>query len=899
MGLIADLFGIIADGVEDLCDAVGNTVEEIGDAVGSMMDEVVGEGSGNRVREAGRNSNERWRRRGDAFHDALDGVGQSIEYFLMTRHKIFDSVTERNVPSIPKLEAYSFNNAVVENQFAYDDNGIRFEFRINDKGNIEFKEKTGNKEEWKLVSPPSKYLHPKDYNGHVEPPVAISYTTRRGKGKDQKNERDFHMYVAPKFDMIAADGSRIFAKESGKDNFYVTTMEHEYLHYSYSDVQCTKKDHVNVPGFEFKLDPEYNQDTSNPDDLGWWTSDEYGNHPSVKLYQEIRLKMAKALITPDIMMTRAEPRVWHLLDTRPPCGSGKPPRWVRKYDHVTYQDLGPLGNFKKKIRLLTHQPSIEFIKVFDIGVGNMHRHTHYEIINGGEMQNGPDIFLTGPTKDRAGFWDGTCNFYILCQLKSDYKIKKDGNTKDAYAILWIDHQTYFSERWRVVHPEDNLAGLFRDWALVGAVKSLLPWIREKHKFNRDSFWCPFRNGCINSNSRMAVSRQTIIVTGKKEIYSINFSWGSMDHTWRWRHYPPCTIKYLSSDDVVTGRQTIRIDESYPDSVYPQTIALREDMTIYMKGTKKIGKRIVKGVWYQKYLPASNLEVPDENELGRSGKPVTGYDHPWHFMTEDVFKVADLYSHLGAYNSEPINSRSQYYEVIIDNTQNVDELVERCWVDINKKLHVSELITSRFSESVSLFNKKTMLAFRKGIRNEPIVVWWDKKDDDLMSMNSFEEEIVLESNDAEKKQIKICLKKNVRIWHPPIVNKVKIILNEHEKIITFWFESKMEKPPRWIRDEGRAAIDNWIPCTDNSISRIKIYVLENNSPRIIFDRRKIDFHRDNDFEFFYVLNCRDENTFVNMSHYFSEPIIYNVGTSIVFEGILGHVATPEQICIQNE
>lgn len=888
MSLWDDAVGAVADVVETVCDAIGATGEAVGNAIGDAMDTMFGEGSGDGAREAGSDWNDRWHRIGDVLHDLVNGVGQSVEYTLMTRHRISTSCLDRSVSSIPKLYASSFNNAVVETQFSYNDSGTRFQFRINEAGNVEFREKEETGDEWRLLAPPSCYPQ-SDYNGNVQGPVAISYTTRRGKGRKRKNEHNFHMYTAPRFDMIAADGSRVFAKQAGKDNFYVTTMEHEYLHYASHHGQSP----VHVPGFEFKLDSEYNQETANPDDLGWWTDEDYNSHPSVKMYKRNFLPFAKLTALQDIMMVRAEPRVWHLLDTRPPCGSGKPPRWVRTYDHVTYQDLGPLQRIKDMFGYRTRQPSIKFLKVIDIGVGNMHRYTHYEEINGGEMQNGPDTAFTGPTKDRAGFWDGTCNFYILCQLKSDIEIQRAGHTRDAFAILWIDHQTYFSERWRLVHPEDNFAGLFRDWALVGAVKSLLPWIRESHRFYRDKFWCPFRSGCVDSRSRMAVSRQTIVVTGIEEIYSINFSWGSMDRTWRWRPYPPGTaLKYLSSDDIAAGRQVVRIDEKSPNSVYPQTIALREDMTIYIMGTKEIGGEVKKGYWYQKYLPADNLEVPDEVDRNESGRPATGYCHPWHFMTEEIFAVADSYSHFGIYKT--VDSRSQYYNVTIEDYQDIDELIGRRLIDPNDKLQITEHISGLIHKPPSLFNSHTWLTFTRGFSDQPIVIWWDKKDDDLMCLDNLKDNIVLQSDDGEGRQIRLRLNSNIRVWHPPVVNKVRITLNGYDKTIEFWLLSRMENPPRCVRDQGEAAVLAWTPQSDNTIMRIKVYVWEGGQTRVIFAKSKVDFSQDGEFAFFYVLDCQNQNVYGNMARYFCEPFCYEVGTSVVIEGILGHVVTPEQI-----
>src|SRR5690606_6084422 len=106
-------------------------------------------------------------------------------------------------------------------------------------------------------------------------------------------------------------------------------------------------------------------------------------------------------------------------------------------------------------------------------------------------------------------------------------------------------------------------------------------------------------------SRMAVSRQVVLVTGTEpstgewRIYSTNYSYSSMDRTWRWRRLPPGVVAGLLPQDSVA-------DEVVPDvanRVYPQTIRLREDMTMHLKGAR-LGTDglVVKGRFVQRYLP---------------------------------------------------------------------------------------------------------------------------------------------------------------------------------------------------------------------------------------------------------------------------------------------------------
>ena len=169
-------------------------------------------------------------------------------------------------------------------------------------------------------------------------------------------------------------------------------------------------------------------------------------------------------------------------------------------------------------------------------------------------------------------------------------------------------------------------------------------------------------------------------------------------------------------------------------VYPQTVRLREDMKVCVKGRGPGRDGAVEvGYWYQRYLPSTNTTLPpqaqlspgqepsacaalqtqidslrseqralteakvglDPRDLGDrldiarinqeiadiaariapleqqravigcspytpGERPTQGYTHPWKFLAEPVFKLADRFSHFGVYDS--VDSRSQYYLV---------------------------------------------------------------------------------------------------------------------------------------------------------------------------------------------------------------------------------------------
>ena len=126
-----------------------------------------------------------------------------------------------------------------------------------------------------------------------------------------------------------------------------------------------------------------------------------------------------------------------------------------------------------------------------------------------------------------GASDGTCNYYILAQLNNG-----------SIALLYIDEQSVFSARWRLVDPDDFLGTAT---ALAGDLAAFPTGYSPS--WQRSRFWSPFAAPqLVGPTSRLAVSTQVVLVSGDKDkepntIYSINFSYGSCDQTWRWRRVP--------------------------------------------------------------------------------------------------------------------------------------------------------------------------------------------------------------------------------------------------------------------------------------------------------------------------------------------------------------------------
>jgi len=304
---------------------------------------------------------------------------------------------------------------------------------------------------------------------------------------------------------------------------------------------------------------------------------------------------------------------------------------------------------------LVWQKSVDYKLVLDIGVGHVHHHEQYEGITGGECQplralslstdpfeTQADIyrFLNGPVDDGDGFIDGTANYYLLVQLKTDEQIRTveqstlipDGAAQTAlirnaaYALLYSEEQGFFTQRWRIAHPDD-WQGM---WASVVAAIHNEP---ARYLYKREKFWCPFRTGYVGPRSRLAVAAQVVLVNGEKPVtgepllLSTNFSFVSMDVTWRWRMFP-ATVRYFDGATLWSPRVTkLTGDEQIPPGpdacVYPQTLRLRDDMTICLqgRGPGKVGNEA--GRWYQRYLPSTNVLTPPLGAIEHKESPVCG------------------------------------------------------------------------------------------------------------------------------------------------------------------------------------------------------------------------------------------------------------------------------------
>ena len=750
-----------------------------------------------------------------------------VGYIFVGHRIISDEMEGGGINGIPSIHprrsqnAEMWNNADVDSRFDHIDSGEKYQFTINADGKVYFKtpELTDH---WQILK-----HNQNEYDvgplKEREGPLVISYTKERPQYTGKHNIISKNNIInVPKFDMIAASSGRILVKEQNKANFYFTTMEDEFLDPKAED---------NTPGFYFKLDPQHNMSNTS---LKWWTKKDY-DHPSLDSYEFVHLgkgpKFGMVLVAlglslalfpviypisipliisgltvsflqgmlQDYMQVRVHPRVWHLLDTRPPFDSGAPPNIIESFNHVTYGGRYAGGCEQR------HQKSIKIYGVLDIAVGHMHRHLHYEDIYGGEMDS-MDVriydMLNGPVDDAGGFCDGTCNFYILCKIKVD--ADNDGvYEQDSYGILWIDEQSYFSERWRLLHHIDYKSAKLRDWKLMGKNSGIRDPSNEKYRFNPNFFWCPFEDSWYNEfsriddTSRMRVARQTVIVTGKDPeegdvIYSINFSWGTSDRTWRWRRYPDnCEVNL---------KDHVKMPTDGSSYCFSDTIAIREDMTIHMEGLRWEGDKHEEGYWYQKYLPADNIEVPSEDKLELNKMPDISYFHEWGFISEKNFQQVNSFSHFGIY--ENVNSRSQYYVIEKQNNDFYDdEFIP--WKDSHNQLFA--LVGKppfRFCPP-SKFNSHTYLKIVKRAPLGWLAMHWDKRDDELSgffnkkaTLTSHSHMVLDDPSNYPPVSVDVLLSERRKNWTPPVVQMVKIIVNKNEnKILIIFYSRRVKSDPK--------------------------------------------------------------------------------------------------------
>lgn len=1004
-GLLQDLFNEIQQGIENFLqdEAPAGILRDIGNTIYTRATSfsnsvrnipIIGGRAADLIITCGQGLKTILHFFADRIENLIELIKQLILFRPDSEHRIYWSKEKRTgIPGVSQKSGATFNTSKIDTKDGYNDSGNRYRVDIVRKMN-------------------KKVVRIKDGDEVFYIEKAYMYTKKRKPGK----------VPAPNMEMVAVDGNRLLAKAEGTDQFFFTTLYDEFPKQIFRDNKW-----IDVPGCYLKLDPEDNQRDRDDTHLQWWTkkpdsaipTTDSWDHPGMNGYNfmpflkdGIKKMLAKILgprnystvekITdawgrtineispvnfdldllrdlrffPDIQMIKVQPKVWHELDSRPPYGSGSPVVFdqIPLYKHITYETVGTsswrievllTSLFRVLAGIKEHYYSYDFKEVLSLGVAYSHRHTHYEDIYGTEINSGPDHYLVGQILDRGGFWDGTCNFYALVRLK------KNKNKPYSYGILWIDEQSYFSEHWRLLHPKDNDWGRLREWGMAGALKRVftLETLRSRTFFDPiwKKFWCPFKNKCIRDHSRMAVAKYIIVLTGildrRHVIFSIGYNWGGMDRSWRWR---PLTAVADTDHENVTNEILEDARRIRRNIVLTKTIGLRGDMTIHLKGVKVFANKVIKGRWFQKYLPADNQEVPQGDKLIVNRAPSEGYSHQWRFMSEQAFAFADNYSHFGHY-SQPVSFRSQFYPVVDPPPQSneTDRWIEEPVRGGEYKLYTIAPAFSAITDNPvewlkkspeeklavvkqlppSMFNTKTILRIVKcGIAGW-IALHWDKRDDDLYPFwipeDSDTIRVRLRRQEwtgreyISKEAVYVILGRQKRKWCPPVVQRVRVeyqapsliftceskIVHKPKSLIEPFFDEMIEVRQTLGRYEDRMrkylhSYDNdpYDHCykmlgeiapaygnrdnarTDYSIWHMHIFIISGQqvAHHVILPVDRGNFVSKNEFKLKWDLSQSGAPTYQEVKGHFTEYGMAKSGSSITFEDIIGHIASPQEI-----
>ena len=388
------------------------------------------------------------------------------------------------LPSVPKRSAGAVSVAGPPSdafdlkqpgaRFLYRDSGKRYDYRLDANGVV-------------------VATHPDGRTTALT--QAISYTrTRKGD-----------LYTAPPFDLIAAGGARVFAKARGLDQFYFATLDELFIR-----VARTARS-WRSPSTYFKLDPEFSQPGAWDGDLTAHMRGCFGTHPAVERFPQVFWPVLEHNLL-DMMIVRVRRRVWHQLDVRPPLNrmdantlvfellrDGRGWRSGHRFSGRSRQPTMPGRRRPRRradlparqpLRGRPHRHADHHALVDQVRAGARHRGRARPLARavparhrrriaaharrGGDELRGPAGDLARAVPDRQ--WPDPRRRRIhrrhvlllpLVQLKPDNEVPVNnsggvvGLQPNAFALLYADEQFYFTQRWRLVHPDDFRASARR------------------------------------------------------------------------------------------------------------------------------------------------------------------------------------------------------------------------------------------------------------------------------------------------------------------------------------------------------------------------------------------------------------------------------------------------------
>jgi hypothetical protein len=920
---------------------------------------------------------------------------------------LVESITSEEVKSIarPKSMSWPFAQSINYDsqpeslRFGYNDNGVHIEYEIRE-GRLFY---NTNKEGWNPFVPTENFYNcPERFIGR---PTAVSFDRSRQGEWDCSPEFDM---IAASSDRVFAKAknisafyislpSQVYLHQSASGQNIVLPQSLFKLD---PQIGLNNVDDIITPHLKVENDNERHLAT-NRFPLFRSVFRFLNAYESIKPIRDLFPNM----------VVQVHPYAWLKMDFRPPIGGIDVPEIFPTQVTAVYQTpsvniSGLQITFPRK-----EKKSIRYRTVLDLGVGMSHLNEQYDDLYGGEMDviNNPIMpivrslmnllnapasnfqqlysKLNGPIQDVGGWVDGTCLYFILVELDYTYEnpveldmlpnsqvrqslVNYNRNIQafrsrksqqangvneieitnsdftDAYAILWVDEQLTFTNRWRALDIRD---GVFPE--ITRCMVSSLS--EPTHSFSSSEFFNPFEKGRLRSFSRMAIARQAILVNGfnsdcgEHEIYSIHFSWPTMDKTWRTRSLPALG-------------QIHSLGEMNDNCAFVDTLHIREDMTISMRGCRN-GET---GYWVQKFLPASNQETPHGS--------IHKYAHKWTFYGTEAFEFMNSrYRFFGVFQS--VNSRCQFYDVKVDSPQlNPQDhtwgtietaiaqhkaTISRKQLDYEKAAQVVDSLISGipiillitlgltiwmlygvatlnlfsiilsflliiilllgggviigrllFPERTkpSLYEDKIEVRFKNMGNNRLIMLYADKREDKNVSLDGVGtgKRIILKRIDGDE-LISVSLTSHSG-KHGQIKNKGLVTAPEVDiVIVSSSFEStgKLEslkisfKSARNLTsfDNRQSDFLNWI---DLNIDRVKAgYIKPDGTIHLLFDLNRSDsflFDSSTEHFSFSTIFGNEGNPIQEPNINFNEESQANLGLSIWFEGITGLVNTAEKI-----
>src|SRR5262249_26653018 len=153
--------------------------------------------------------------------------GEAEQVLIAGQSRIVDSHDDTAAGSVPRLAADGMSVAATRSAFGYRDSGPRTFFTVAADGSVT----AGGFHRTPLPEGTAPLRR-----------RAIAYTRRR---------RPEALSPVPAFDLIAANGGRVFAKEAGRTRFYFTMLGPMFLRNG-----PVTRFGLPVPSAYFKLDPE-------------------------------------------------------------------------------------------------------------------------------------------------------------------------------------------------------------------------------------------------------------------------------------------------------------------------------------------------------------------------------------------------------------------------------------------------------------------------------------------------------------------------------------------------------------------------------------------------------------------------------------------------------------------